>query len=225
MSQHLLRLAAVPGLGLGAESWRPTLAALGAEGEVHLLPGYGIPLRTPDPPAPEELARELVDRLVVPTIVLGHSASCQVVAHAARLRPDLVRRIVLVGPTTDPRASSWPGLLTLWMRSAGHEDPRQLPVVVRQYRRTTLRSALRTMDRARHDDLDRTLAEVACPVVLVRGRWDRIARADWLARLASTGPERTVVQLPAGAHMVPLTHPELLARHLGPALDHDRLRR
>lgn len=210
------RLAVVPGLGLGAESWSRALAALGTEAVVQLLPGYGVPLSAGHAPAPHELAEVLLDRLMVPTVLAGHSASCQVVAHAARLAPDLVRQLVQVGPTTDPRAGSWPALAALWLRTAGHEDPRQARQLVRQYRRTTLRSMLRTMDAARRDDVVATLADVDCPVVLVRGAHDRIARADWLRTLAGTGPGRTLVQLPAGAHMVPLTHPDLLARHLAP---------
>jgi pimeloyl-ACP methyl ester carboxylesterase len=213
-------LAIVPGLGLGPESWRATVAALGTQATVHVLPGYGVPLDPGPAPTPARLAERLVGRLTGPVTLVGHSASCQVVAHAARLAPDLVRRLVLVGPTTDPRARSWPGLGALWLRTAGHEDPRQLPQLVRQYRRTTLRSMLRTMDAARRDDLAATLTGVGCPVVLVRGAHDRIARADWLGGLAGAGPRaaRVVVQLPAGAHMVPLTHPDLLASHLAPHL-------
>lgn len=211
-----MELVAVPGLGLGPESWRGVLTALGgSEDDVQLLPGYGVPTepRRTAPPLPV-LAAELVERLLGPTVLLGHSSSCQLVAHAARLAPERVRALVLVGPTTDPRARSWPGLAQRWLRTAGHEDPRQVPLLVRQYRRTTLRSMAATMDRARRDDVAGTLAEVRCPVLLLRGRHDRIAPHDWLAALAAGGPARTVVDLPAGAHMVPQTHPALLASRL-----------
>lgn len=206
---------AVPGLGLGPESWRGALAALGADpARVELLPGYGVPTARGAAPTVVELATELCDRLSEPAVLLGHSASCQVVAHAARLRPDLAHRLVLVGPTTDPRAVSWPRLVGLWLRTAAHEDPRRLPSWVRQYRRTTVRSMLATMDVARHDDLRVTLGSVACPVVLVRGVHDRIARRDWLEALGDTGPPRsvrTVLEMPVGAHMVPSTHPRSFA--------------
>ncbi|MQW77843.1 hypothetical protein GHK92_18385 [Nocardioides sp. dk4132] len=229
-------IVAVPGLGLGVEAWRGVLARWGVgEEAVRLLPGYGLPVEPTGAPSLAELARELCDGLSAPTTLLGHSSSCQVVAHAARLRPDLVSRLVLVGPATDPRARSWPGLAALWLRTAVHEDPRQVPLLVRQYRRTTLRSMLATMDVARRDDLAATLSEVSCPVVLVRGAHDRIARRDWLWSLAGRGTGagaagdgsggaaeagggRQVVELGAGAHMVPLTHPDLLARALSPAM-------
>ncbi|WP_244931322.1 alpha/beta hydrolase [Nocardioides sp. W7] len=212
-------MAAVPGLGLGVEAWRPALAALGAgHATIHLLPGYGAPIESARTPSPTQLAGRLCDRLAPSSTVFALSSSCQLVAHAARLRPDLVRRIVLVGPTTDPRARSWAGLAGLWLRTAVHEEPRQLPSLVRQYRRTTLRSMYATMDVCRHDSLQVTLSRVGCPVVLVRGVRDRIARRDWVQTLAGTAPERVVVEIPAGAHLVPMTHPALFAERVAPVL-------
>ncbi|WP_134738544.1 alpha/beta hydrolase [Nocardioides sp. 503] len=216
---HVPSLVAVPGLGLGAEAWRPTLSLWGrGDGDVRLLPGYGVPLARAAPWTPVDIAAQLCGVLRGPTTLLGHSSSCQVVAHAARLRPDLVTGLALVAPTTDPRAGSWPALMGAWCRTVGHEDPRQLPLLLRQYRRTTLRSMLRTMDRSRRDDIAATLSQVGCPVVLVRGVHDRIARSDWLRALADGGPGRTVIELGVGAHMVPLTHPDVLAAEVGAAL-------
>ena len=183
-----------------------------------LLPGYGVPTGRAGPRRPVELAAALCERLDGPTTLLGHSSSCQVVAHAARTCPDLVRRLVLVGPTTDPRARTWRALAARWLRTAGHEDPRQVPRLVQQYRRTGLRSMLATMDAARDDDIAITLTQVRCPVVVVRGVHDRIAPSDWVRTLAASAADGVVVELPRGAHMVPLTHPRLVAERLAPAL-------
>ena len=207
-------LVAVPGLGLGPEGWLPTLAELGlGRPSIRLLPGYGVPV-VGRARSPRELGAALaagLPRHDGGVVLLGHSASCQVVAHAAALRPDVVAGLVLVGPTTDPRARSWPALVRRWLRTSAHEDLRQVPSLVRQYVRTGLRSILATMDRARRDDVVSTLALVGCPVVLVRGAHDRIAPASWLRALEDAGSGRTVVVLPAGAHMVPITHPRLVA--------------
>jgi pimeloyl-ACP methyl ester carboxylesterase len=220
------RLRAVPGLGLDAAAWRPTLEALGlGAGAVTLLPGYGVPVRVGDPVDPALVAARLLDRLPADppggVVLAGHSSSCQVVAHAARLAPERVAALVLVGPTTDPRATSWPGLAARWLRTAAHEDPRQVPGLVWQYHRTTLRSMLRVMDASRRDRVDATLATVSAPVLLLRGRHDRICPADWLhglARSAPPGADRTVVTLPRGAHMVPITHPQRTARQVAELL-------
>jgi len=211
-------LVAVPGLGLDAEAWRPTLRALAAMApwcstRVVPLEGYGVsagPAARLDPPT---LARRLIDGLVERSVVLaGHSASCQVVAHAARLAPDRVAGLFLVGPMTDARAQGWPRLLVRWAANARHERPGQLPSLVRQYARTRPATMMRAMDAARHDRIDLTLAEVTCPVRIVRGRHDRLCPRSWAESLGPT------VTVEGGAHMVPLTHGGLVAKQLLPFL-------
>jgi len=117
----------------------------------------------------------------------------------------MVVGLVLVGPTTDPRAATWPRLAWRWLATAAHETPRQVPSLVRQYRRTGLRHMLRVMDAARHDRIDHTLGRVRCPVQVIRGRHDRIAPEDWCLGLAPS------VTLARGGHMVPITDGDLVA--------------
>jgi pimeloyl-ACP methyl ester carboxylesterase len=200
-------LALVPGLGLDAAAWEPTTRCLaGARCEVTLLPGYGERAGAGADLRPATLAETLLTRLPEGRFVLaGHSASCQVVAHAARLAPDRVTGLFLVGPTTDPRAQGWPRLVRRWLATARHERPGQVPSLVRQYHRTTLAVMARAMDSARKDRIDETLAQVRCPVRVVRGRHDRICPPDWAQALGATDT------LAAGGHMVPLTHGDLVA--------------
>ena len=197
------RVVAVPGLGLSAAVARRTLDRLpGVDATVVLLPGFGRRMPRGTPVAPERLARLLLDRLPAggPAVLVGHSASCQIVAEAAVQAPGRVAALVLVGPTTDPRAAAWPPLVGRWLRTAAHERPGQIPLLVRAYARTGLLSMARGMNAARHHRLAGTVAAVACPVLVVRGRHDAICPADWAAALAPT------VTLPVGGHMVPLTH-------------------
>jgi pimeloyl-ACP methyl ester carboxylesterase len=214
------RLAAVPGLGLSVHVPAHTLQDLQplAGSVVVALPGYGRPVRRGTPLDPAALAGLLLDRLaalhVPPVVLLGHSASCQIVAHAAVRAPDRVTGLVLVGPTTDPRAAGWPQLAGRWLRTAAHERPGQVPRLVRDYTHTGFLTMARAMGAARRDRIDRVLPGVRCPVLVVRGCNDRIAPADWTAAVAAAAPHGRAVTLPAGAHMVPITHPALLAPHL-----------
>jgi pimeloyl-ACP methyl ester carboxylesterase len=219
----------VPGIGLGRESWEPTLVHLGDRvgSCVTTLPGYGVPARPHDDLRPLALAGRVVATLAdVPdqVVLVGHSASCQVVAHVAAALPDRVRGLVLVGPTTDPAASTWPRLARRWLATARREDPRQLPRLVAQYRRTTLRSMARAMDAARRDRIDLTLAGAVPRVLVLRGRHDRICPEDWARRLVGGCPAGSaVVTLDRGGHMVPQTHGRLVADQLASFLaDHDR---
>jgi pimeloyl-ACP methyl ester carboxylesterase len=190
------------------------------------LPGYGQPAKASHDLAPRALARTLVQEWMSSPgdyLLLAHSASCQVVVEAALLAPDRVRGVVLVGPTTDPRAASWLRLVRRWAATALYEPPSQLPTLVRLYRRTRLATMARAMDRARRHRIDLALPAVTCPVLLVRGRHDHIAPPDWLSCLRdhglapadeagdASGPARVTVTLASGGHMVPLTRGRLLA--------------
>jgi pimeloyl-ACP methyl ester carboxylesterase len=210
MGPALPPVVVVPGLGLGAEAVDPTLRELVAGGQVVLLPTYGCSVDADADLSMPALGARLLAEVEarsgkVPVILVGHSSSCQVVAEAARLARDRVAGLVLVGPTTDPRSRSWPQLAQRWLRTAVWERPTQLPVLVRCYARTGLRSMARGMDVARRHDVGATLREADVPVLVVRGRHDRIAPADWCSSLGPT------VTLPVGAHMLPLTHGDLLA--------------
>jgi pimeloyl-ACP methyl ester carboxylesterase len=214
----------VPGIGLGRESWEPTLVHLGDRvgSCVTTLPGYGVPARPHDDLSPEALADRvlavLADAKPVDAdrvLLVGHSASCQVVARVAAAQPDRVSGLVLVGPTTDPTAATWPRLARRWLATARHEDPRQLRRLVVQYRRTGLRSMARAMDAARRDRIDLTLAGAGPRVLVLRGRHDRICPEDWARRLVGGSPPGSaVVTLDRGGHMVPQTHGRLVADRL-----------
>jgi pimeloyl-ACP methyl ester carboxylesterase len=208
-------LFAVPGLGLSAAVPRHTLDRLARPSSVVELPAFGRPAPRGTALAPGDLAGQLlagIDALAAgPAVLFGHSASCQIVAAAAAQVPERVAGLVLVGPTTDPRASSWPALAARWLRTAGHEPPGQVPRLLQDYARTGLGAMLRGMRAARRYRIDRTLEGVGCPVLVVRGRHDLIAPADWTAALASVVPHGQAHTLSAGGHMVPITHPAALA--------------
>ena len=208
------RVVAVPGLGLSTEVARRALDLLPDQASVVLLPAFGRRARRGTPLAPERLAGLLLGDLAAdtgPVVLVGHSASCQFAAEVAARAPELVRGLVLVGPTTDPHASTWPGLVRRWLRTAAHETPRQLPLLVRAYARTGLVSMARGMDAARRHRLDRVLADVACPVLVVRGPHDAICPATWAATLAEAAPRGRSETLASGGHMVPVTDPDALA--------------
>ncbi|MBC2960133.1 alpha/beta fold hydrolase [Nocardioides deserti] len=201
----------MPGLGLRPTAWETTYAALpGRRTRTVLLPGYGERPSRGDRLDPAALGRRLVERLRPEdgrVVLLGHSAGAQVVAHAAAAAPERVAGLVLVGPSTDPRARSWPALAERWLRTARFERPGQVPFLLWSYPRTGLLHIARTMDTARRDDVVATLARVRCPVLVLRGRHDRICPVDWAERVAAAGPAGSRVEtLPVGAHMVPLTH-------------------
>jgi pimeloyl-ACP methyl ester carboxylesterase len=209
-------LVAVPGLGLSAAVPRHVLDRLGRPARAVELPGYVLPAGRGAPRAPADLARLLLDRLPVDRAVLvGHSASSHIVVEAARQAPARVAALVLIGPTTDRRARTWPRLLGRWLHTALWERPGPVPRLLHDYSRTGLGAMARGMDSARRHDIAAGLAGVAVPVLVVRGRHDRICPRGWADELASRAPRGEAVTLSAGAHMVPLTRPAELAAAIG----------
>lgn len=192
----------VPGLGLGEAAMWPTMRHLAASDRLVCLPAFGRPARRRSDLSPAWLAGTVVEQLSGPTLLVGHSASCQVVAEAAVRAPGHVVGLVLIGPTTDPRSRSWHQLVQRWLRTACWERPSQVPLLVRDYSRTGLGSILRGMEAARHHDIQATLRRSSAPLLVLRGPHDRIAPADWCRTLA---PDTTTT-LTGGGHMIPLTH-------------------
>lgn len=204
-------MVCVPGLGLDARAWEPTLTALRDwRAEVAPLPGYGLRPGDGDDVDPRSLGLDLArDRLVGRSglVLAGHSASCQVVVEAALAAPDAVVGLVLVGPTTDVAARSWPALASRWLRTAAHEPPGQVPLLVGSYGRVGPLHMLRAMDAARRHDVLAPLRAFGSRVLVLRGRHDRICPVGWADDVAwAAPPGSSVATLPAGGHMVPLTH-------------------
>ena len=201
----------VPGLGLDARAWRRVWPLLARPSTVVTLPSMGRRAPSGTELSVSALARALTTRLpdAADVVLVGHSASCQVVVAAATDLPR-VRGLVLVGPTTDPQAATWPRMVARWVRTARHEEWWEPSVLAPQYARTGLPSMARGMDRVRRHRVDLALASVEVPVQVVRGEHDLIADARWCAVLAQRcGGAVTTV---AGAgHMVPLTHPGAVA--------------
>jgi pimeloyl-ACP methyl ester carboxylesterase len=208
-------IVAVPGLGLSAEFSHRTLDRLAGPSAVVLLPGFGLPAGGDAPRSPRELAQLLVARLddlgYGRAILLGHSASCQIVVQAAAQAPGRVEALVLVGPTTDPRARGWPSLVARWLHTAVWERPGQVPLLLRDYWRTGIGAMARGINAARKDRIDHVLNAVEAPVLVVRGPHDRISPRRWADNLAATAPHGQAETLSAGAHMLPFTHPDALA--------------
>lgn len=196
----------VPGIGLDQRAYEATVRHLVGPVSVLRLPGFGLPASGVADLSPPRLAdvvvSELEQRDATNVVLLGHSASCQIVAHAAG--HPRVAGVVLVGPTTDPRDRSWRGLAGRWLRTARHEPPRLIPSLTVQYSRTGLVSMARGMGSARHYDIRHPLRQNEKPLVVVRGEYDAIAPLDWAEAVAEAGNGR-VVTIPGGGHMVVMT--------------------
>ncbi len=184
------------------------------------LPGFGRagkPARGFGVPDFAQAAGAALDRLGISRwIAVGHSMGCQVAVELAVRRTRQAAGLVLVGPVVD---STRRALLTQArdlardaLREPAGVDLRMLTDYLKGGPRWFLQSLGPMLDYP----IETRLGQAGCPVTVVRGARDPIAREAWCRRLAaaaSSGAE--VVTVPGGAHVVPLTAPDAIQQAVG----------
>jgi pimeloyl-ACP methyl ester carboxylesterase len=204
------RIVLVPGLGLDGRSWarvRRRLAAAGVPAEVALLPGAGRRVAVPPLAELADLLRARLGR--GPVVLAGHSQGCQVAAAVAG--DPRVTGLVLLGPSTDPRLRSARALALRWLRTALREPKWQLPLVLAQWSHTGPGRMRALWRQTSPDRIDLRLPGLEVPVVVVRGRRDRLCDADWARSLAAAAPAGRLAELAGAAHMTVQTRPDAVA--------------
>ena len=190
-----------------------------------LLPGLGVAQRyfdrlarelddellrpTLDQPAPiAALAEDVESQLTRPAVVVAQSMGCQVATVLAVRRPDLVERLVLIGPTVDPRARSVLRQALRLALDAWYEPPSLVATVVREYVR---HGSLRQVRHAVSDRIEERLPLVAAPTVVVRGANDPICPAAWARTAADLLPAGRLVTIAGAGHAAHASHPREVA--------------
>lgn len=148
---------------------------------------------------------------------LGNSFGCQVVVELALRHSGLVERLVLQGPTVDPRARSALRQVVRWARNSRGEHYSQIPISVRDYRRCGARRLIGTFRYALEDRIEEKLPRVRVPALVVRGTRDPIVPQRWAEEAASLLPMGRLAVIPA-PHTAIYNAPEELARVVLPFL-------
>ena len=215
-----------------ATDGRPTVALLHGIGMTHLtwarvqpllapthhvvsfdLPGFGVsrdPSRTYSVEQFAAAVAEGLDRLGVDRhVVVGHSMGVQFAIETARQRPEVTDGLVLIGPVVDPLRR------TVGMQARDlaldtlREPPRVNARVFIDYLRGGVGWYLVALRAMMAYPTDERVGSVRCPVVVLRGTLDSVARHDWaLSLAASAAGQARLVTVPNVAHVLPLTAPD-----------------
>lgn len=243
-------LVLIHGWGLRREVWSPCLDALREVADVRLadLPGYG---ETPDAGRSfAEAARALAASLPARATLCGWSLGALLAMQAARLAPERIGKLILVGVT--PRFTQdedWPaaqpaslldeftaavandGRVTLqrFVALFNQGDSKARPIG-REIARNVLSSPppatatlLAGLDWLRDTDLRGQAPEIACPLLLIHGAHDPLmplAAAQWLADRL---PQARLEVFADAAHAPFLNDPERFARLVGDYLHGSRI--
>lgn len=105
-----------------------------------------------------------------------------------------------------------------FVRNSRHEPPGLFPATVPYYLRGGPKALARFIRSAQHDEPERVITAVRCPVFLARGEHDGFSPQPWLDRLTAAAPDGRSTTVP-GAHTFPFRQGRLTADLLARAAD------
>lgn len=215
----------VHGLVVSGRYMVPTLKRLAANHRVYApdLPGFGESGKPTHALGVRGLSQALAGWMgklgLEGAALVGNSMGCQIIADLAVRRPDLVGRIVLQGPTMDPRARSALRQIGRLLLDTPLESPSLLPIELRDYLSIGTRRAWRTFRYALADRVEERLPRIRKPALVVRGSRDPICPQRWAEEVAGLLPEGRLVVLPGSAHAVNYSSSGEFVRAIGPFLN------
>lgn len=207
----------IHGLGVSGRYLLPTAIRLSSYCQVYVpdLPGFG---QSQNPPQALDIAQMadvlaawMQDLVMAPAIFLGNSLGCQVIIELAVRYPQVVERIILVSPTTDPSAR------TVWqqvgriLRDALREPLSLILLAASDYIRVRTVTMWRTIQSALQDRIEDKLPRVQSPTLIVRGDGDPIVPRAWAEQVSRLLPNGQFVEI-RGAHALNYTAPDDLAK-------------
>lgn len=181
------------------------------------LPGYGTTPRPGHQVSVAEyaafVAAVLADEAIESCVVVGHSMGVQFAVELALQHPDLVSRVVLMGPVVDParKSTAWHAL-ALTRDALFSERPSTNIVVFGDYFRAGLRWYLTQLPVMLSYPMEQRTREVTQPVLVLRGARDPIARRPWCEHLAKQPRLGSFVEVPGCGHVAQDSAPEAVAR-------------
>lgn len=202
----------------------PLAARLAREFRVYApdLPGFGSsdkPSRVLDVAGmAEALHAWMRSAGIARASLVGNSLGCQTVTEFAARWPGQVERLVLLGPTIDPRRRSYPRQVIRWLSDALREKPSLFLVHLRDYRQAGVARALETSRCMMADRIEERLPRVEAPTLVVRGERDVIVPHGWAREAAELLPRGSLREIPGAAHSTNYDAPEEVARLIAPFL-------
>jgi 2-hydroxy-6-oxonona-2,4-dienedioate hydrolase len=151
--------------------------------------------------------------------LVANSYGCQVVAETLLARPDLARRLVLLGPTIDRRGRQLDEQLRRWNLEADTQTPALKKLLARDYATAGVARAKATLQHALADPIEDKLPFLDLPTLVVRGTRDPIVPLRWAREVTELLPDAALAVLPGATHAVNHEQPLQTARVVTRFLD------
>ncbi len=217
-----VQVVLVHGLAVSSRYFVPTAVRLAPHVRVYSpdLPGWGRsekPARLPGLPELADVLAGWMRANDVPRAVLvANSMGCQVVTHLARRHPELVERVVLIGPTMDRHARSLPRQAWRLFLDMLREPPWSWGIHARDVLDCGVRRIFAYARLALDDRPEHHLPAVHVPALVVRGSRDAIVSQRWADEITHLLPHGRFMPAPGAAHAVNTNAPDLLVRLILP---------
>lgn len=208
----------VHGLAVSGRYFVPLVDALAGRYSASAvdLPGFG---RSPGPAAAldveglaEALATWLRARGLEQATLVGNSAGCQYIVACVRRFPDITGRLVLIGPTVDPRARSAGGQIGRLLRCGVTADIVQVPALLADIGRAGLGRVRQTFHAVLDDAIENALPHVENPTLVVRGEDDHLVPRQWAEQVRWLLRRADLAEIAGAGHVPHRTHAQPVAR-------------
>ncbi|CAD6563050.1 alpha/beta fold hydrolase [Paraburkholderia sabiae] len=229
IAQQNLPVVLVHGLVISSRYMEPLASALGRQFRVLApdLPGFGESRFIGGDKARTLTLAQLADALhdwlaalgIDRAAFVGNSFGCEILALLACRHPEVVDRLVLQGPTTDPAArtlvaQAWRDLVN------GRRERARSPAATGRidYAKAGLGRAFATMQILIRDRIEERLPHVMAPTLVVGGTRDPVAPPEWAARVARLLPHGSLAMIDRGTHTLNYVYPYTFAQAIAPFL-------
>ena len=195
------------GIGMGRTIFAELIEHLGDGGRVQTiaidLPGYGT---APEPArvltmerTADLVAAFLRGRGGAPAVIVGHSMGAQIALEGAARHPELVDRVVLIGPTVNRRERTARRQILRLAQDLLVESPRVIVIGAREYLRAgpSVRRKFRAM-LAHAPEL--TCPRVLAPALVIRGANDYVSSRAWCRFLVASLPDGRLAEVDGHGH-------------------------
>jgi 2-hydroxy-6-oxonona-2,4-dienedioate hydrolase len=214
----------VHGLGMSSRYMMPIARCLAPDFRVHApdLPGFGASDKPPHILTVPELADALaafMDAMGLRRAAfLGNSLGCEILVEFALRHPRRVERLVLQGPTPDPKDCSALQQVLLFFVTGLFERWSLGWVAVSDYARSGVRRYAYTFQDMIANRIEPKLPQVQAPTLVVWGTRDYIISYRSIARMARLLPKGGLAVVPGAAHGMNYSHPRALRHAILPFL-------
>ena len=197
----------VHGIGMSHRYFDRLSRELARHGAVYTidLPGFGGTAKPPRQQSVEDYAERLAATLreldVTSCVIVGHSMGAQFVTELAVRYPELVRRVVLMGPVVEPKRGTLLQQALLLMVDTTRESLSTNAIVLADYTRTGPRWYLTEVPAMFEYPIMERVADISSPVLVLRGARDPIATSEWCSKLASAARDGESLEVSGQPHV------------------------